>query len=192
MIIPAMKKTYKGQLVLDFPETEIRDGSIVAIRGENGSGKTTLAKLLAGIEKNDEGKHPNTGKTTGYLTQTPYAFKLSVKNNLLQNADKSLSREENKQRADKLIKALGIEQLSGKNAQKLSGGETARMSLARLLMKKYELLILDEPTAAVDVASVEKVEQTILDYHEETGCTILIITHSEEQADRLAERVICL
>ncbi|MBR6349319.1 MAG: ABC transporter ATP-binding protein [Lachnospiraceae bacterium] len=192
MIIPALKKTYKGQIALDFPGTEIRDGSIVAICGINGCGKSTLAKILAGIVLPDDGRTPDLGMKVGYLTQAPLAFKMSVRNNLLQNSDRALSKEENKKRADELIRAVGIEALAGKNAQKLSGGETARMALARLLMKKYDLLILDEPTAAVDVKSVELAEKMILNYHNDTGCTVILVTHSAAQAERLADRIIYL
>lgn len=192
MIIPELRKTYKGQLALNFPGMEIEDGSVVAVCGVNGCGKSTLAKIAAGIVLPDDGKTPQLGGKVGYLTQIPYAFKMSVRNNLMQNADPSLSRAENLKRAERLIREIGIEPLAGKNAQKLSGGETARMSLARLLMKKYDIIILDEPTAAVDVKSVELAEKLIIDYHKETNCTILLITHSEAQAKRLADRIIIL
>ena len=90
------------------------------------------------------------------------------------------------------MKALGIEALAGQRAKKLSGGETARMALCRILMKPYELLILDEPTAAMDMESTLAAEECIRAYCSETGCGVLLITHSISQARRLAHRVIVL
>ena len=66
------------------------------------------------------------------------------------------------------------------------------MALARLLMKSYDMIILDEPTASMDTASIPTAEKMICDYQRRTGCTILIITHSPEQAQRLASRTIRL
>ncbi len=189
MIIPPLKKSYKGQAVLNLPGFEIKDGSILAVCGQNGCGKSTLGKLLAGIIKDDSGKTAIPGISTGYMTQTSFPFNLSVLSNLMQNADKSLTKEENKEKALALLKALGIDSLKDKNAKKLSGGETEKMSLARLLMKDYDLLILDEPTAAMDTASIPLAEQLVKNYHERTGCTVILITHSPGQAERMADEI---
>jgi len=192
MLIPALKKTYKGQVALDIPEFEIKDGSILAICGQNGCGKSTLGKLLAGIVKDDSNKTVDLGISVGYMTQSAYPFHLSVLNNLLQNSDSSTTRSENKERALALLEYIGIADLKNKNAKKLSGGETEKMALCRLLMKKYDLIVLDEPTAAMDAASVPLAEKLILNYSEKTGATIILITHSIEQAKRLANEIITI
>jgi len=90
------------------------------------------------------------------------------------------------------MKELGIDALAGQNAKKLSGGETARMALCRILMKRYELLILDEPTAAMDMESTLAAEGLIQKYCAETGCAVLLITHSIGQARRLSDRLLFL
>jgi len=192
MLIPALKKTYKEQTVLDFPGMEIPDGSIVAVCGHNGSGKSTLAKILAGIIKADEHTTFSSQYHVGYMNQHPLAFKLSVKNNLLQNADPAASRAEALLRADTLLKALELDKDEKKKAHKLSGGQIERMALARILMKNYDLLILDEPTASMDQSTIPQAEKLIRDYQAQTGCTILIITHAPDQASRLADQVITL
>lgn len=192
MLIPALKKTYKDQVVLDLPEFEVPDGSIMAVCGQNGSGKSTLAKILAGIIPADNGSNPLPSVRTGYMTQRSMAFKMSVRRNLMLNADPAQSKEEQKKRAGRLLEVLGMESLARKNAQKMSGGQIQRMSLARLLMKPYDLLILDEPTASMDTEVIPVCEKLLLDYHAETGCTILLITHSPDQTRRLTDRILFL
>lgn len=193
MILPALKKTYQGQVVLDIPSIEVADGSIVAICGQNGSGKSTLAKILAGIEKPDtDAKMDISAKSVGYLPQQSYAFHMSVRRNVLLNKDPKRTKAENVAHAEALLQKIGLEGMTKKNAKKLSGGETQKMALARLLMKPYDLLILDEPTASMDTASLPTAEALIRDYQSSTGCTILIITHSPEQAQRLADQIIHL
>jgi len=192
MIIPALKKTYRDKTVLDIPETAIRDGSITAVCGRNGSGKSTLARILAGVIKDDSGTSLALSGHTGYMCQASLPFRLSVRKNLLLNADKNCSKEENQQRADRLLEHIGLQEYARKNAAGLSGGQTQRMALARVLMKSYDLLILDEPTASMDQAAIPAAERLILDYQKRTGCTILLITHSPEQAERLADQVLLL
>ena len=192
MIIPALKKTYNGKTVLDFPETGIRDGSITAICGHNGSGKSTLGKILAGIIKEDSSKTLDPKLRVGYMCQASLPFRMSVKRNLLLNADKELSKKEKLERAERLIKEIGLEEFAAANAAKMSGGQTERMALARILMKTYDLLILDEPTASMDREVIPTAEKMIAEYRDRTGCTIILITHSAEQAERLADTVITL
>lgn len=192
MIIPALHKTYKEKTVLDTPEIQIPDGSLTAVCGHNGSGKSTLAKILSGILKDDSGKLYRPKQKVGYMSQSSLPFRMSVRRNLLLNAEKSLPRKERRKRADQLLQAIGLSEYASKRANRLSGGQTQRMALARLLMKDYDLLILDEPTASVDQEAIPAAEALILDYRQRTGCTVLLITHSSDQADRLADQVIYL
>lgn len=87
---------------------------------------------------------------------------------------------------------FGLGALARQKAPSLSGGETARLALARLLMEDYPLLILDEPTAAMDIAATLLAEDCLRRYRERTGCTVLLVTHSLSQAKRLADRVLFL
>ena len=179
----AFSKTYNGRTVLTLPALELPPGQITAVIGPNGSGKSTFAKILAGIERADDKKPILSGISVGYLPQKSFPFRMSTEKNILQNGNDPA-------RAAALMKALGIEALAGQNAKKLSGGETARMALCRILMKRYELLILDEPTAAMDMESTLAAEGCIRRCCDETGCGVLLITHSISQARRLADRVI--
>ena len=181
----AFTKSYGKRVVLSLPELDLPRGEITAIIGPNGSGKSTLAKVLAGIERTDNNRSILLGVSVGYLPQKSFPFRMSTEKNILQNGNDPA-------RARALMKELGIDALAGQSAKKLSGGETARMALCRILMKRYELLILDEPTAAMDMESTLAAEGLIRKSCTETGCAVLLITHSISQARRIADRVIVL
>ena len=185
MIFSAFSKSYGGRTVLTLPELTIEPGKIYAVIGANGSGKSTFAKLLAGIEAPDGGKAPVSGIHIGYMPQKNFPFRMSLEKNILLNGG-------DRETAEKRMKALELTPLASTPAKKLSGGETARMALARLLMRRYELLILDEPTAAMDMASTKLSEKLIREYRKENGCAVLLVTHSLQQARRMADEVLYL
>ena len=180
MKIRAFSKTYDGVTVLDFPGIELQPGKIYAVIGANGSGKSTLAKILAGILPADQKGGLPEEISVGYLPQKPYAFRMTTKKNILLGG-----RDE--ARANTLMEELQLCHLDKKRADRLSGGETARMALARLMMKKFDLVILDEPTAAMDMETTSAAENLILDYAGKTGCVLILVTHSLKQARRVAD-----
>ena len=180
MILPAFSKTYEGRTVLDFPGMEMEPGKIYAVIGANGSGKSTFAKILAGVLPADRRIKPMEG--IGYMPQKNYAFRMSLRKNLLLNGS-------DEARAEELMEAMQLTTLADKRADRLSGGETARMALARLMMKHYELVLLDEPTAAMDMETTLLSEELIVRYVKETGCALILVTHSLQQARRIADAV---
>ena len=180
MILPAFSKTYEGRTVLDFPGMEVQPGKIYAVIGANGSGKSTFAKILAGVLKADNRFKAVDG--IGYMPQKNYAFRMSVQKNLWLNGDDRML-------ANWLMDALQIRELSLKRADKLSGGETARMALARLMMKNYELVLLDEPTAPMDMETTLLSEELIRRYVTGSNCALILVTHSLQQARRIADAV---
>lgn len=181
MNIPAFSKTYDGVTVLDFPGMELRPGRVYAVLGANGSGKSTFSKILAGILPADE--RCGLPGNVGYLPQKPYAFRMSVKNNVLLGGGRG-------EQADALLKALSLTELEKKRADRLSGGETARMAMARLMMRRYDVVILDEPTAAMDMETTAAAEALIRSYVAETNCILILVTHSLQQARRVADAAI--
>ena len=181
MKLPAFIKTYDGVTVLDFPGMEIEPGKIYAVIGANGSGKSTFAKILSGVLPADQ--KVQLPQSVGYLPQKPYAFRMSTKKNILLGGSEEA-------KANELMWALQISHLEKKRADRLSGGETARMAIARLMMKAFDLVILDEPTAAMDIETTAAAESLILDYTGATGCATILVTHSLQQARRVADEAL--
>ena len=181
-----IRKTYGRRVVLHTEPMTLEQGRIYAVLGANGSGKSTLAKILAGLEKPDSGERPlPSAVRVGYLPQRPYAFRMSTERNLLTASD-------DRERMKELIQSLNLTELSRAKSHHLSGGETARMALARVLMKPFDLLILDEPSASMDMESAYLAEKAIADYRDRYNTAVFLITHSTGQARRLGEELIFL
>ena len=169
MVLRNLKKSYNGRCVLELDELSLEKGKIYAVIGANGSGKSTLAKLAAGVLGHDGGRTEKPDLSIGYMPQKSFAFRMSLRKNMLINGDDA-------QRAQELLGALKL----------------GHMALARLLMRDYELLVLDEPSSAMDIESTLLAERLIRDYRDRTGCAVLIVTHSINQAGRIADEVLFL
>lgn len=182
MKIKPLSKTYGERRVLSTPEFELRPGSICALIGANGSGKSTLAKILAGVISADGGasafeKTPD----MAYMPQKSFAFRMSVEKNLrLGGGDAAMAEK------------LGLAHLAKKSAKSLSGGELARLALGRVLAGEHELLILDEPSASMDMESTLLAEELIRSYAAEHNAAVLLVTHSLAQARRMADEAMFL
>ena len=183
MNISSFSKTYEDRCVLDFPGVELQPGKIYAVIGANGSGKSTFAKILAGaLHADRKGSFLDAG-SVGYMPQRNYAFRMTAKANILLNG-------KDEARANRLMDAVQIRHLENKRADRFSGGETARMALVRLMMKQYDAVLLDEPTAAMDMETTLLSEKLIVEYVRETGCALILVTHSLQQARRIADEVL--
>ena len=184
MRIAACSKTFGARTVLQIPEFVLAPGQLYAVVGANGSGKSTFARLVAGVLPADRNIRvlPDPVKV-GYMPQKSYAFRLTTRANILLTGGRQ-------ERAEDLMEALQIRHLARQRATGLSGGETAKMALARVLARPCELLVLDEPTSAMDMESAILAEQLIETYCKETNCAVLLITHDLQQARRMAEEAL--
>ena len=170
-------KSFGERFSLYVPQLEFEAGKIYAVMGANGSGKSTFARALAeeGMVESDI--------SVGYMPQKNYPFRMTVLKNVLLCAS-------SEEKAEGLLRDLGMESLKNENAKKLSGGETAKMALARTLGKHFDLLILDEPTAPMDVESTYVSEKLIKDYCRDENAAMILITHSKGQAERMSDELL--
>ncbi|MBE6507550.1 MAG: ABC transporter ATP-binding protein [Methanocorpusculum parvum] len=197
-----LSKTYGTKEVLHPTSLSVRKGEILAVIGPSGAGKSTLLRLLDGLEKPSSGEirifgEPFTRKTRrkirarlGILFQKTVLFDRSVEDNIaLGLSYRRIPRAERKLRAKETLEKLGMAEYAGRSARTLSGGEGQRVSFARILVTRPEILFLDEPTANLDPLASKDVESMILAENAENGTTIVINTHDQMQAQRLADRV---
>lgn len=181
-----IKKSYGDKIVLDIKDFCL-DKGLYGLKGLNGSGKSTLCKILAKIEKPDiRLDYPDI--KVGYMPQTSYAFDMKVIDNVFLGADKKA--ENNHEKINEYLKIFNLEIYKDSNAKKLSGGEKQKLSLIRLMLKKYDLLILDEPTSSMDAKSVKIAENEIIKYRDENDCTVLMVSHEEGELERMTDKII--
>lgn len=188
MKIDDLTLCFGDRTALDIAHLEFIPGASYAVIGHNGCGKSTLARCICGIIK------PTSGSITyapqdcvRYMPQRSYAFFGTTRNNILLGASGNTQAESH---ADMLIDQLSLGNVAHVSAKRLSGGETARMALARTVMGPATWLILDEPTSALDGKSTLAAERIIDEYRTRWNAGIILITHSLRQARRATDRIV--
>ncbi len=182
-----LKMLYGERTVLDIPDLQINKGECVILTGHNGSGKSTLLKILAGTVKASEGKAVSDGQIY-YLPQQSLPFNKKVKRNILFCLEGK--RKEKNELCQSVLKAFDLKQFENKNAKTLSGGECQRLALARVLCKKGDIILLDEPSSAADSKGRRLINDLISRYCEKTGCTLVMTTHTGEYPEISNLRII--
>lgn len=192
-----LQKTYDGRKVLDIEKGAIRSGKRTAIIGPNGAGKSTLLKILAGLEKADEGLISYNGSSefpqmdATMVFQKPYLISTTVEKNITYPMKlRGFNDDEIEKRVTELTEELGLTSFRKQKSWKLSGGETQKVALARALSFKPKLLLLDEPTANIDPYTTAEIEKMLIKASEYT--TIVLITHNLAQAKRVGEEAMML
>jgi tungstate transport system ATP-binding protein len=195
---------YNGRTVLDVPALDIRRGFIIGLAGPNGSGKTTLLKIMALIQKSASGMVYFHGKATdqmhaeekwrvALLPQEPYLLKRTVFNNIAYGLK---IRGRTNDLAAAVHTALDLVGLPQAFAQRywheLSGGERQRVALAARLVLQPDCLLLDEPTASVDMDSETRIRQAILAARREQGTTLIIASHQRAWLNDICDKLIFL
>ncbi|QKM65052.1 ABC transporter [Polynucleobacter tropicus] len=177
-----------GRIILNIPHALIPADRITACIGPNGAGKTTLLKVLAGLIQPDTGSIQFSfgGKTALVLHHTPM-IKASVRANLglVRDVDASITDQE----IDIALKQVGLDKLAQNPAHKLSAGERQKLCLARAILQKPNLVLLDEPTANLDPNTTEQVEEMIRQFNR-NGADLLFSSHQLAQVQRLAKYIL--
>jgi tungstate transport system ATP-binding protein len=184
-------------LLRDVDLTIVKQG-ITAIMGPNGAGKSTLLRLLAGLLKptsgNIEWHHPGGNRLIerAFVFQRPVILRRTVSANIRHAiAPLKLSDKEAAIRLEAALSTCNLQQLHDAPARRLSGGEQQRLAMARALARKPEVLLLDEPTASLDPAATNAIEN-IARQTADSGTKLILVTHDAGQARRLANDIIFL
>jgi ABC-type sugar transport system ATPase subunit len=193
----------EGRLVLDIPSLEMRGGRTTAVLGPNGAGKTTLLRLIATLDRPTAGRILLDGRPPGAdrhtrldvaLTfQEEVFLRQSVRDNLeLGLRLRRLGRAERQRRVEEAADLLGIRALLDRRADRLSGGERRRASLARAVCLRAPLVLLDEPLAGLDPVTYRRLLDELPRLLGSLGATTILVTHDHEEALRLAQDVVVL
>lgn len=190
----ASRQFDNGLLAVDGLSISIPAGQFLALLGPSGCGKSTLLRMIAGLDRPTRGRVDVSAGGVGYVFQDAH---LLPWRNVIDNValPLELARLPANQRDDRAAEALNLVGLSEFGAMypaQLSGGMRMRVSLARALVGRPNLLLLDEPFAALDEITRQQLDDLLRGLWQRTGMTILFVTHSIQEAAYLADRVIVL
>ena len=196
-----VRKSWQQVTALQNFSLDIAAGELVALVGSSGCGKSTLLRMLVGLESATQGEiringEPVTGvdKERGIVFQEPRLFPwLTVIDNVMLGlADEKLSRGVKRQRALAMLERVQLQEFAHALPSRLSGGMAQRVAIARGLIARPQILMLDEPFGALDALTRHTLQQELLHIHRRTGTTTLLVTHDVEEAVALADRVVVL
>ncbi len=191
-----------GKKALNKVTFTVKKGEFVALLGQNGAGKSTLINILAGNVKKNNGEvfiggldleknELDTKKIIGVVPQEiNFDFIFSV-GEVLSNQSGYFGLSDNSAYIDKLLKHLHLADKKNENSRSLSGGMKRRLLIAKALVHKPKLLILDEPTAGVDIELRHQLHEFLNELHN-AGTTIILTTHYLEEAEKLCDRIIVI
>ena len=206
--IRSVEKKFGRYPALNHVDLEIADGELVALLGPSGSGKTTLLRTIAGLEFPDAGQVLFDGedvtfasaaaRRVGFVFQQYALFKhMTVAKNIAFGLDvrkgkDKPSRAEITKRVDDLLRLVELDGLGGRYPSQLSGGQRQRVALSRALAVQPSVLLLDEPFGALDATVRKSLRKELRRVHDATGVTTIFVTHDQEEALDLADRVAIL
>ncbi len=192
----------KGTLkVLDNISVNIEQGEFVSILGPSGCGKTTMLNLIAGLEKEDEGevlvrgkkiKGPGTDRIVVFQESGLFPW-LSVLDNVMYGLKiKKMSKKEAEEKALNVLKMVHLSRYKDAYPHELSGGMKQRVAIARALVMEPDILLMDEPFAALDEQTRMTLHKELIDIWRKTKLTVVFITHNIREAVKLSQRIVVM
>ena len=201
-VLKNIEHSFSNNFCLEVPHLELKNGKIYVINGSNGAGKTTLLKVLALELKPRFGAiyfadqllkakvRISMRRKITLVEQSPYLFDGCVRNNLAYGLKiRRINKLEQERRIAATLELVGLAGFIRRSVKELSGGEVQRVALARALVLHPEVLLLDEPTANIDYASLAGFEE-LLSRLAAGGMTVVMATHDLEQVERLRGELI--
>ena len=208
LVVDGISKQFGRFPALNNISLEARDGEFLTLLGPSGSGKTTLLRVLAGLDKPDGGGVYMNGvdflklsareRRVGLVFQQYALFRhMTVAKNIafgldVRPARTRPSRDAIKARVGELLTLAHIDGLGARYPAQLSGGQRQRVAVARALAVEPQLLLLDEPFGALDTKVRKELRAELRRIHDETGVTSILVTHDQEEAMALADRVVLM
>ncbi|SEG55473.1 spermidine/putrescine transport system ATP-binding protein/putrescine transport system ATP-binding protein [Nonomuraea solani] len=199
--IDGVSRRFGDVVALDEVSLEIGQGEFFALLGPSGCGKTTLLRIIAGFETPDAGrvtldgddlldKQPNR-RPISLMFQSYALFPhMTVAKNVAYGLERErLPRQEVRQRVGEVLETVGLSAHAGRKPAQLSGGQRQRVALARSIVKRPRLLLLDEPLSALDKKVRADMQLELKRLQHEVGITFVVVTHDQEEAMSLADRI---
>lgn len=202
--IRGMTKTFDGKRVLNDLSFDLYEGEFLSILGPSGCGKTTLLRILTGLEKADCGEIIKGGVDISHLSSFDRGMGIVFQNyalfpnmTVLQNVEYALTlRKETKATARETalhtLEQVGLTDQMHKRPNQLSGGQQQRVAIARTLATNPDVILLDEPISALDVANREIMKAELKSLQKKFNVTMLFITHDQEEAFFLSDRIMVM
>jgi NitT/TauT family transport system ATP-binding protein len=192
----------KRQLILQNIDLSVQKGAFVSLIGPSGCGKSTLLKVLAGLVRPSSGSVSIAGLSPGEAARKrmiglvfqdanllPWKNAVDNASMLLSIADKSMSRSALRARGQEMLELVGLGDSAHKRPNELSGGMRQRVAIARALALDPAVLLMDEPFGALDAITRDSMGQSLLEIWQRTGKTIVLVTHSIDEAIHLSRQV---
>lgn len=201
LTINGVSKYFAETRAVDAVSLEIRQGEIFALLGGSGSGKSTLLRILAGFEQPSAGSVKLDGmditalppnlRPVNMMFQSYALFPhMSVADNIAFGLKQDkLPKDEIQARVDNMLKLVKMQKYAKRKPHQLSGGQMQRVALARSLAKQPKLLLLDEPMGALDKKLRTEMQLELVDIIEKVGVTCVMVTHDQEEAMTMADRI---
>jgi putative spermidine/putrescine transport system ATP-binding protein len=201
VLLLGLRKTYGDVVAVDHVDLEIEAGEFFTLLGPSGSGKTTTLRLIAGFERPDEGRVELSG--VDVTNRAPYErdvntvfqdYALFPHMTVAENVGyglrvKGVSRRERKQRVDEALELVQLPNVGARKPIQLSGGQRQRIALARSLVNRPRVLLLDEPLGALDLKLRQEMQIELKRIQQEVGLTFVYVTHDQEEALTMSDRL---
>jgi sulfate transport system ATP-binding protein len=201
IVLEHLTKRYAGHPVVNSVSLQAGEGEIYVLLGPSGSGKSTLLRMIAGLSDVDGGRvvlHgldvtdlPPARRDVGFVFQSYALFRgmTAAENVEFALRIRGVKPAERRRRRDELLEMVGLTGLGGRTPRQLSGGQQQRVALARALAHQPQVLLLDEPFGALDARVRSDLRRTVRAIQRELRITTLFVTHDQEEAFELADRV---